>query len=757
VIRLGFSRVVGVAVTCCAVLTAGAVVSPWAARAESCPNAALRGGPSLRLPDCRAYEMVTPVYKEGYVVYPRATSGDGSRVLGKSLGVFAGAENDDLFQGLNGEFPEGAAYTFTRGQSGWITTAITPPASSYPSSYLPTGPNPQTRERFLGSIIADSTPGLGLESSDREEAGVSPDLSESLWAADTPSQEEANEAGTNGVRLGNFYLRRQGGPIAEVGPIVPPSVTPAEVPREYFLFRAFRASSPGEPVVLYELGATHWPSDATDPEKNSLYEYLGTGNSAPSLVGVSGGLGSSSLISVCGTNFNAASENGSSVLFTASACGSSPTVQELYVRIDNGLADAHTVAVSEPSTGPSGDCVECETAENVRRAATAMGFSSDGSKAFFTTSQPLLGGDSSNNLYEYDFGAGAGHRIIRVSSGDSTVSNPTADVEAVVGNSSDGSHVYFVASGVLTTAKNGLGQQAEAGKSNLYLYERDARYPNGRTEFVLPYTDIAALFLPDGGGGKVPAFRMSQNGDFLTFYSYVHLTPDDLSNGPQAFEYDSQTSAIVRVSIGRDGYNNDGNYTSTEEELHGLYPPVFTPLGLFVADDGAVFFESLDPLVPQAVNGASNVYEYRSGNVYLISDGQDLLGAGIISIAPSGSDVFFRTVDRLVPRDTDAQTDVYDARVDGGFAESPAPTPCEGDACQGSLSGAPVLLSPGSEFQAGGEIASPTVTPKPFATAIAKGKPRVHAKTKKKATKRKRKAGKSRHARKSVVHVGGRP
>jgi hypothetical protein len=69
-------------------------------------------------------------------------------------------------------------------------------------------------------------------------------------------------------------------------------------------------------------------------------------------------------------------------------------------------------------------------------------------------------------------------------------------------------------------------------------------------------------------------------------------------------------------------------------------------------------------------------------------------------ISPSGSDVFFQTFDQLVPGDTDPQQDTYDARTSGGFAEPPPPPPCQADSCQGPLSGAPVLLSPGSEFQA---------------------------------------------------------
>jgi hypothetical protein len=668
--------------------------------------------------------MVTPIYKEGFQVAlntpgagPRDSpiSSDGSSAAGESAGAFAGSGDSQLVV-LGGRDRLGAAYLFTRGETGWTPTATELPASQYPVS-MP--------------FVYDSG------------------FSSSIWAAASPSQLAASKHGAPGAQT-DFYLRRSDGLVADIGPVLPRTTSPEGIGQNYF---HYQGASEDLSRVLYSLPGGSWPGDSTSGG-SSLYEYVDTGNLAPLLVGLSHeGNGSTSLVSDCGTDLGLPSggtdtnrtavsaPSGEMVFFTAAACVSGPPVNEIFARVDNGESEAHTVAISEPGKE---DCQACDTEMGVLQGASFVGASKDGSKVFFTTSQPLLGEDTTENIYEYDFDAPKGGKVIRVSGGDSTVHNPTAGVltgetaesgfiSGVVGISNEGSHVYFAATGVLTETPNSQGRTAEEGADNLYLFERDPSYPNGRTAFIATLTKADSGVWGDRHGGS--SSSVSEDGRFLAFASHAQLTPDDTSILPQAFEYDAQTRKLVRASIGQNGFNDNGN---TESSGQGD-----TPTALLVGDDGAVFFNSATRLTPNALNSyvmevrengepvfAPNVYEYLDGNVYLVSDGQDLSGANLVGIDSSGANVFFSTFDQLVPQDTDTQRDIYDARIDGGFPQPVSPPPCGGDSCQGSLSAAPTLLSPGSEFQAGGN------------PSFAKVKPAVKRKAKanKRSSKKKRKA-----------------
>ncbi len=730
---------------CLAAGLASLAVLSAPADAEECPNAAFRTGPSSHLPDCRAYEMVTPPYKDAGFGRVQEISPSGLSLQLAVNGGFAGIEGYP-----NIRFPlPGATYTTRRTDAGWVSTSDDPPTSEY----LP--------------YLKDGLDSWGWSSEEGLDNQVSVWMDRGVW-------EPGNRV--------DFFMRRSDRSIVDIGPALPPTA-PSEDPEG--LGEAAKLNpvglSPNGTRYFFTIRKYFWSFDGTEEGNSNLYEYLGTDNTTPLLVGVND---SGAQISQCGTllgssdddlatqtvaGHNAISADGNTVFFTAyphgnvnpqfqAACqGNGPKVAELFARIDNGLPGAHTVAISEPSKE---DCSACDTETGVLAGARFEGASEDGSKVFFTTTQPLLGGDASNNIYEYDFDAPDGERVFRVSAGDATVSNPAPGLlrTKTIGRSpfisEDGSHVYFIAAGVLTKVPNGEAETAESDARNLYVFEHDSRYPHGHIAFVATLS-AEDLSIPQEARKWSP--DTSPDGRFLVFASDRDLTPDDTSTARQIFEYDAQTGALVRVSVGQDGFNHNGNvaveFNKLGEEVNGA--SIVSPAnGISVqsqnystnvsvsADGSYVFFQSTVGLTPQALDrkvGATdsegdpvyvnNVYEYHAGRVSLISDGQDVASSGRLSVVEllgadaSGSDVFFQTVDRLVGQDTDTNLDIYDARIDGGFT-APAPPPsCSGDACQGPLGGAPTLLSSGSEFQAGGNpplAGEPTAKPKPKQKAKAK-------------------------------------
>jgi hypothetical protein len=111
-----------------------------------------------------------------------------------------------------------------------------------------------------------------------------------------------------------------------------------------------------------------------------------------------------------------------------------------------------------------------------------------------------------------------------------------------------------------------------------------------------------------------------------------------------------------------------------------------------IADEGKrVFFGTATQLLPQAVNGVEDVYEWEQagtgnclsaetegGCVYLLSSGTSPDPSFLLDNDESGENVFFATKAGLVKGDTDESYDVYDARAGGGFPEPPPPAECAG-------------------------------------------------------------------------------
>ncbi|HEY7831733.1 MAG TPA: hypothetical protein VIC06_14315 [Solirubrobacteraceae bacterium] len=765
-------------------------------------GAGTEASPGFRgyLPDCRAFELVTPPYKGSAVVtkarnQPAAVSGDGSRVITGIGGAFAGAGNDWLDLSKNPNIDE---YEFSRSGAGWAPTALTPPATQFPHA------------RIMAASV---------------------DLGSTLWGAAT----------TRALYNEDIYLRDDAGVFHPVGPGVNPEIAGQELADGADELNFVGASSdlshsvfamhvmPSEERVAHGGRGNMWPGDTTRESDRSLYEYVygGARVSEPSLVGVrnQGVLrsdGEAQLISNCGTGlgsslqegsaYNAVSGDGGVVFFTASACEGSPVVNELYARVSG----ARTVAISEPSKE---DCESCNTTSELKNAVFE-GASLDGRKVFFLTEQALFPGQEGMNLYEYDFDAppaSAGNPAgrIRLVSGGSVggvVGDPL--VKGVSRVSEDGSHVYFVAKAVLAGA-NPEGASAEAGAENLYVYDT----VSGVTVFVaklLTPGEEAAIQTAEGEeqnriieeaveqlsvrtaaaeherqrgeitvereqsliaeaqegfyevsvgfyfGTRGPSRTLGEDrsvwrrsderpvqatpdGRFLVFPSSARLTAGDESTFvPQLFEYDATTQRLTRVSIGQGGaYGNDGNVDTfrAAPQIPPLgYAEMDFPTGgqvgsVLSADGGRVFFTSAAGLAPQAAAGDTSVYEYREGDVYLVSGGQDASFSaqvgnptvGILGASPSGGDVLFTTVEQLVPQDGETSMVLYDAREEGGFPAPVLAAGCVGETCRGSSGSAPQLPGAGSA----GQTAGGNLTPPVEAKRVVKPRPRSSVRSRK--------------------------
>ena len=446
----------------------------------------------------------------------------------------------------------------------------------------------------------------------------------------------------------------------------------------------------------------------------------------------------------------------------------------MYARVEGGEPEAHTVEISAPECADS----ECEANEAHTSEARFDGASRDGSRAFFLDTQQLTdtavqGKGSAGhqncstgaqcNLYESECftQCETEHEQRRLL--DLTAGSSEPEAQGVLASSGDGSHAYFIAKGVLTGEERpGCRAQFEAehvaeegechatrGRENLYVYAE------GHTAFVakLPSSDASAWLEAQNG-------NVTPDGRFLVFTSSGWLTPDDHAESSQVFRYDADTGALIRLSAGDDGFNDDGNTGAG----HALIVPGATDAGGVspvrgdptMSDDGSyVFFESPVALTAHAVKTdtivgrienhiiyAENIYEWHEGHVYLISDGHDVSGGGgaggpcanyasgaiepvsssscLLGTDPSGHDVFFTTADQLVPKDTDTQLDIYDARVcepENGNPciqePPPAPAPCDGENCHGIPEATPSLIAPGSASFNGVGNVSPTSTSMP--------------------------------------------
>jgi hypothetical protein len=655
-----------------------------------CLNQDLRTGLSATLPDCRAYEMVSPLEKENGDVLTlinsvsNPTNLDQSSTEGTGFTYSSYRAFDD---------PKGAPYTdqyLARRDpgAGWRSEALDPSR----------GPQPNLNrdlENPYKAFSADLGSGWLLQEGE-------------------PAPDPCAPSG-----FAELYHRESSGVFAALScaPIehaVMPEVQGFSADGSHAVFRANEAlitdasdaTNGGGPVYqVYEssgAGRLRLVSVLPDGEANA------TGSSAGTVGETSPG---------ANWNFNrysslahAVSEDGTRVFWSAyGSSGAGP----LYLRINADQAqsafdgEGHCDQPVRACTIPVSETVSPEP-------VNFQAGNPQGTGALFKVVQGPLAG----NLYRFDAEA--------KSSASQLIAK--AVQENILGASADLSRVYY-ASEEATPQQQSEG--ATQDEPNIYLADE------GTTRFIATLSNSGLAETTSDmnnfygePAAKLPighTARVSSDGRSLVFMSnslalservggYDNTDADSGQPDAEVYLYDTNANEgkgkLRCVScdpsggrpLGRQigaGNNGNGRGYWGAARVPTFETDLYQPR--YLSDDGQrVFFDSYGPLVPGDTNGKQDVYQWEArgsgscregsssyvpasgGCLSILSSGKSPADSEFLDASASGSDAFFTTSEGLLPQDA-GLIDVYDARVDGGFPlGSNSPTACEGEACEGA-------------------------------------------------------------------------
>ncbi len=622
-------------------------------------NQQFRTGLSAALPDCRAYEMVSPLDKDngdiralpnlaGYPTGLYQSSSDGGKIAYTSYRAFADPEAG----------PYTSQYIASRDPSaGWVSEAISPRRGS--ASFFVGGEALETQFKAFSADLCsgwlrhETDPPLdpaapagfaGLYRRDNCGGGTYEALSRALPTSNAFNPEFQGACGDRAFFRVKQKLAIDSGP---------------------------EASSAGSFQIYESVGG-----------KLQLVSVLPNGQASTGNASL--GTANSKAVGRFQNLAHAISSDCSRAFWTTGGTGTN----------GEGPGTIYSRAIGESP-------VTIKVSESVTpEPAYFQTASVDGSKVFFT----VEGGALKGNLYEFNVASQTAALIAK-----KVLAN-------VLGSSEDASRVYFV-------SEEALGTGATPGKLNLYLDEGGAPSNGGTIRFIamLSAADKAIAQSVTGSPvSKLPVIRSARvtpDGQQVLFTSDASLTGYeniDVNSGEldtEVYLYDAGANEgagkLSCVSCNPSGARPAGQELISkpwEERWVAAHIPTFqnqlyAPHALS-ADGKRVFFNSFDGLVLSDTNGKEDPYEWEApgkgdcatdspsyvessgGCLSLISSGESSANSEFLDASPDGENVFFSTESSLLPQDY-GLVDIYDARVGGGFPPLPSPpAACEGEACQ---------------------------------------------------------------------------
>ena len=375
----------------------------------------------------------------------------------------------------------------------------------------------------------------------------------------------------------------------------------------------------------------------------------------------------------------------------------------------------------------AGSADSVDLAPSTTTGVLYAGMTADGSRAFFTSKDPLaLDGDSSADLYEAAVDTQGGMSLSLLSTGATPPVGSTDECDPAA--NADGNNWNAV--GPASTNSCGVvaiagGGGLASGDGTIYFLSPEALDGSGAKDqpnlFVVRHGSAPAFVAtlePDNPLVRDAVqnnekhvygdFQITPDGRYAAFASTLRLTGFDSGGFYEVFRNDIQSHATICVSC---------NPTNARAVGSSTLPSG----GLGLADDGTVFFNSADAIAPRDLDDRLDAYEFEipkigpsDGVIQLISTGVSPSDSSLLGISADGVDAFFYTLDTLVQQDENGDlVKIYDARAGGGFAYVPPRSPCKAsDECHGPGTATPQAPEIRTIRGTGGNEAA-SETPKP--------------------------------------------
>jgi hypothetical protein len=383
----------------------------------------------------------------------------------------------------------------------------------------------------------------------------------------------------------------------------------------------------------------------------------------------------------------AVSDDGSHILMSTQGVGG-PKRVHLYMRVN----DAMTYEIAP------GDSVQ------------VLGVTSNGSKVVFLSRDHVTPDDtdapfsddvymweeSTNEIKRLTQGNGAGNSNACEPAGETLCSvlpletqRPDSD-DPIASQSGD---VYFYSPEQLDPESPGVFNE-----KNLYVYRHD------KVKYVATLDANTAI----------DRIQISPDGSHAALLTAAKLTGYDNQGWREMYVFNAETGVIRCASCLPSGdppaimrppeEGSTAQFPSIPERLVPSKNTMASQSGRFMSDDGRAVFATSDALVEGDTDGLVDVYEFTGGAPHLISSGtahSDLLPgnrfypgeyAGVEAISHDGVDIYFSSFDTLAHyEDFNGEfLKFYDARTGGGFRPAPAHLPCvAADECHGEENASP--------------------------------------------------------------------